>query len=116
MNKKMTRMRRAKKTRSKIKELSIPCLSVHRTPRHIYAQLIMPSGKIGASISTLDSEVKKECVYGGNVKAASVIGKAIALQIKKAGITKISFDRSGFKYHGRIKALADAAREQGLEF
>lgn len=116
MNKKATRIRRAKKTRSKIKELGTPYLSVHRTPRHIYAQLIMPGGKVLAQVSTLQEEVKKECVYGGNVKAAFVVGKIIALQIKKHGINKISFDRSGFKYHGRIKALADAARSQGLEF
>ena len=116
MNKKMTHARRAKKTRSKIKELNAPCLSVHRTPRHIYVQLIMPGGKVAASDSTLNAEIKKEAVYGGNIKAAAAVGKAIALQVKKIGITKVSFDRSGFKYHGRIKALADAARENGLEF
>lgn len=116
MNKNQTRIRRAKKTRSKIKELNVPCLSVHRTPRHIYAQLIMPDGKVVANVSTLNADVKKECVYGGNIKAASIVGKNIALQVKKLGITKIAFDRSGFRYHGRIKALADAAREHGLEF
>jgi len=112
----MARMRRAKKTRAKIKELSVPRLSVHRTPRHIYVQLVMPNGKIAASQSTLNAEVKKECVYGGNIKAAAVVGEAIALQLKNLGIAKVSFDRSGFRYHGRIKALADAARAHGLEF
>lgn len=110
------RLRRAKKTRSKINELSMPRLSVYRTPRHIYAQLIMPGGKIKTSLSTLDADIKKECAFGGNIKAAAVVGKIIALQIKQTGITKLIFDRSGFRYHGRVKALADAAREHGLEF
>lgn len=116
MNKNMARLRRAKRTRCKIKELNMPCLTIHRTPRHIYAQLIIPGGKVVASVSTLDGEVKKECSYGGNVKAAAVVGRIIALRGKNAGITKISFDRSGFRYHGRVKALADSARENGLEF
>ena len=77
----------------------------------------MPNGKVIASISTLDVEIKKDCAYGGNIKAAMIIGKEIALRSMALGITtKIAFDRSGFKYHGRIKALADAARTQGLEF
>lgn len=112
----MTRIRRAKKTRSKIKELEVPYLSVHRTPRHIYAQVIMPGGKVVASVSTLSAEVKKENDFGGNVKAAALVGKAIASIAKEKGVTKLAFDRSGFKYHGRVKALADAARENGLEF
>ncbi|MBU0744779.1 MAG: 50S ribosomal protein L18 [Gammaproteobacteria bacterium] len=116
MNKNVERIRRAKRTRSKIRELNSPRLTVHRTPRHIYAQLIMPDGKVAASASTLKVDIKKECGYGGNIKAATEVGKAIALEIKKIGVTKISFDRSGFRYHGRIKALADAAREHGLEF
>jgi large subunit ribosomal protein L18 len=116
MNNKMARTRRAKKTRAKIKELDMPRLSVHRTPRHIYAQLVMPNGRVVASASTLSAEIKKECAYGGNVKAAAVVGKVISSKIKDLGITKVSFDRSGFKYHGRIKALADSARSQGLEF
>jgi large subunit ribosomal protein L18 len=98
----------------------MPRLSVHRTPRNIYAQLIMPDGKVVASASTLSKElreeIKKECDSGGNVKAAIVIGKTIAAKVKDLGIIKISFDRSGFRYHGRVKALADAARENGLEF
>lgn len=116
MGNKLARIRRAKKTRAKIKELVMPRLSVYRTPRHIYAQLIMPDGKVVASISTLSAEIKKECAYGGNKQAAAAVGKAIGLKLKEQGITQIAFDRSGLRYHGRIKALADAAREQGLEF
>lgn len=116
MYRKETRLRRAKKTRSKISELNMPRLSIYRTPRHIYAQLIMPGGKILASVSTLNSDIKKDCIYGGNVKAAAIVGGVIAMQVKKIGIIKVAFDRSGFKYHGRVKALADAAREHGLEF
>jgi large subunit ribosomal protein L18 len=115
MNKNKTRIRRAKKTRSKISELNMPRLCIYRTPRHIYAQLIMPDGKVEASSSTLNADIKKDCAYGGNIKAAAMVGKTIALQTKKAGIDKVAFDRSGFRYHGRVKALADAAREQGLE-
>ncbi|MDR1012438.1 MAG: 50S ribosomal protein L18 [Coxiellaceae bacterium] len=116
MNKKMLRLRRVKKSRSKIKELVMPRLSVHRTPRHIYAQLIMPDGKVVASMSTLKKNVRKECIYGGNIKAATIVGRILAEDIKKLGITEVAFDRSGFKYHGRIKSLADAARESGLKF
>ena len=116
MDKKQTRMRRAKKTRIKINEMNMPRLSIYRTPKHIYAQLVMPGGKVVASASTLDTDIKKDGIYGGNVKAAALIGKTIALQIKKIGIAKVAFDRSGFRYHGRVKALADAARENGLEF
>ena len=116
MDKKSARMRRAKKARAKIKELCMPRLSVYRTPRHIYAQLITTDGKVLASASTLNADAKKDCVYGGNIQAAALVGKTIALAVKKAGVTQIAFDRSGFRYHGRIKALADAAREHGLEF
>lgn len=116
MDKKLTRVRRAKKTRAKIKELGVPRLCVHRTPRHIYAQLVLSDGAVKASASTLDEAVMKECAYGGNKSAAAVVGKTIAERIKKLGITKVAFDRSGFRYHGRIKSLADAARENGLEF
>jgi len=115
MAKKEARLRRAKKTRCKIRELNVPRLSVYRTPRHIYAQLIMPGGKVAASASTLNADIKKDCEYAGNVKAAAAVGKAIAVQIKKSGVTKVAFDRSGYRYHGRIKALADAVREQGVE-
>lgn len=116
MDKKSARMRRAKKARAKIKELCMPRLSVYRTPRHIYAQLIAVDGKVVASASTLNVDIKKDCSYGGNIQAAALVGKAIALAVKEAGVTQIAFDRSGFRYHGRIKALADAAREHGLEF
>lgn len=116
MNKNATRLRRAKKTRAKIKELQIVRLSVHRTPRHIYAQLIMPDGKVAVTASTVDAEIKKECANGGNVGAAKIVGKYIALRGKAKGITKVAFDRSGFRYHGRILSLADAARASGLEF
>lgn len=116
ISKKQTRLRRAKKTRVKIKELQLPRLSVHRTPRHIYAQLIMPHGKVVSSVSTLDEAVKKECTYGGNIAAAKIVGKHIAERCRALNLVKVAFDRSGFRYHGRIKALADAAREHGLDF
>jgi large subunit ribosomal protein L18 len=116
MNNKKTRLRRSKKTRAKVKELAMPRISVYRTPRHIYVQLVMPDGNIKASASTLGADIKKKHIYGGNVKAATAVGEAIAAKVKELGITKVVFDRSGFKYHGRIKALADAARSQGLEF
>ena len=117
MKKKESRKRRALKTRSRIRLLGVSRLCVHRTPRHIYAQVIAPDGgKVLASASTLDKEVRGGIKYGGNSAAATVVGKAIAERAKKAGVTKVAFDRSGFKYHGRIKALADAARENGMEF
>jgi large subunit ribosomal protein L18 len=116
MDKKLIRQRRATKTRAKIKELNVPYISVHKTPRHIYAQLIMPGGKVLAIASTLDADVKKECGYCGNIKSAAIVGKHIAERVKKLKIKKVAFDRSGFRYHGRIKALADAAREHGLDF
>jgi len=117
MNKKATRIRRTRKTRSKIRELGGVRLCVHRTPRHIYAQIIAASGsEVLASASTLDKGVRADVKSTGNVSAAQEVGKAIAERAKAAGISKVAFDRSGFKYHGRIKALADAARESGLEF
>lgn len=117
MDKKASRQRRARKTRAKIRELGTPRLCVHRTPRHIYAQIIAGTGdKVLASASTLDKELRKELGASGNVAAASVVGKAVAERAKAAGVSTVAFDRSGFKYHGRIKALADAARESGLEF
>ena len=117
MNNVNSRLRRARKTRAKIAELKVTRLSVHRTNTHIYAQIIADSGdKILASASTLEAEVRKSVKNGGNVDAAAVIGKRIAEKAKAAGITTVAFDRSGYKYHGRIKALADAARENGLSF
>ncbi|MDR2877226.1 MAG: 50S ribosomal protein L18 [Chromatiales bacterium] len=118
MDKKQTRLRRGRRTRAKIRELGAHRLTVHRTPRHIYAQVIAPTGsEVVASASTLDAEVKSALEgYTGNAAAAAVVGRKIAERAKAAGLTKIAFDRSGYKYHGRIKALADAAREHGLEF
>ncbi len=117
MDKKITRLRRSKKARAKIREMGMHRLCVHRTPRHIYAQLIAPTGsQVVTSASTLDADVKGALTSTGNVVAATLVGKMIAEKARAAGITKIAFDRSGFKYHGRVKALADAAREHGLEF
>ncbi|MGZ8258611.1 MAG: 50S ribosomal protein L18 [Methylotenera sp.] len=117
MNNVNNRLRRARKTRAKIAELKVTRLSVHRTNTHIYAQIIAESGdKVIASASTVEADVRKNLKNGGNVEAASVIGKLIAEKAIKAGITTVAFDRSGYKYHGRIKALADAARENGLSF
>jgi large subunit ribosomal protein L18 len=111
------RLRRARKTRANIAKQQITRLCVHRTNLHIYAQIIAASGdKVLASASTTEAEVRKKVKNGGNVEAAAVIGKRIAEIAKKAGVTKVAFDRSGYKYHGRIKALADAARENGLSF
>ena len=117
MNNVNSRLRRARKSRAKIAELKVTRLSVHRTNTHIYAQIIAETGdRVLASASTLEAEVRKSVKNGGNVDAAAVIGKRIAEKAKAAGITKVAFDRSGYKYHGRIKALADAARENGLSF
>lgn len=116
-SKKISRLRRARRTRAKISELGAHRLSVHRTPRHIYAQIIAPDGStVIASASTLQKAVKGDLKYTGNVEAAAAVGKLIAQKGKDAGVSRVSFDRSGFKYHGRVKALADAARENGLEF
>ena len=117
MDKKSSRLRRARRTRAKINELAVPRLTIHRTPRHIYAQVIAANGNdVVASVSTVQSGVKGSVKYTGNVDAATAVGKAIAEKSKAAGITSVAFDRSGFRYHGRVKALADAAREGGLEF
>lgn len=117
MDKKNSRIRRAKRTRAKILELGVHRLCIHRTPRHIYAQVIAPgSEKVLASVSTLQADIKSGVKYTGNADAAAMVGKTIAEKAKAAGVTKVAFDRSGFKYHGRVKALADAAREAGLEF
>ena len=117
MNNVNNRLRRARKTRAKIAELKVTRLSVHRTNTHIYAQIIAETGdRVIASASTVEADVRKNIKNGGNVEAAAAIGKLIAEKAKKAGITTVAFDRSGYKYHGRIKALADAARENGLSF
>ena len=117
LDKKQNRLRRARKARAKIRELAVSRLSVHRTPRHIYAQVISPDGsKVIAAASTLQKDIASDAKYTGNAEAASLVGKAIAEKSKSAGVTSVAFDRSGFRYHGRVKALADAAREAGLEF
>ena len=116
MDKKQTRLRRATRSRAKIQELRVLRLSVHRTPRHIYAQILDPSSKVLAVASTLQKELRESLKATGNAAAAAAVGKAIAEKAKAAGITEVAFDRSGFKYHGRVKALADAARENGLQF
>ncbi len=116
-DKKQSRLRRARKTRAKIRILGVSRLSVFRTPRHIYAQVIdADSGKVLASASTVEAEVRKGLKNGGNASAAALVGRRIAEKAKAAGVTQVAFDRSGFKYHGRVKALADAAREHGLTF
>jgi len=117
LNKKETRIRRGRRTRAKIKELEVHRLSVFRTPRHVYAQIIGPDGSTTvASASTLDKVIRSSVRNTGNVEAATAVGKLIGEKGKAAGITRIAFDRSGFRYHGRVKALAEAAREIGLEF
>ncbi len=113
--KKTARIRRAKRTRAKIRELRMNRLCVYRSPRHIYAQVISPSGdQILASASTVEKDARGGNT--GNVDAAGKVGKLIAERAKTAGIEKVAFDRSGYAYHGRVKALAEAAREGGLEF
>jgi large subunit ribosomal protein L18 len=115
MNKNQNRLRRGRKTRAKIRELGVTRLSVHRTAQHIYAQLIAADGgTVIASASSVQADLRKSLKGTGNVAAAEAVGKAIADKAKSAGIEQVAFDRSGFRYHGRIKALADAAREQGL--
>ncbi|MFA5632800.1 MAG: 50S ribosomal protein L18 [Porticoccaceae bacterium] len=114
-DKKQSRLRRALRTRVKIRELGAARLTVHRTPRHIYAQIIAAEGdRVLASASTLDASLRSGAT--GNVEAAKAVGALVAERAKAAGVEKVAFDRSGFKFHGRVKALADAARESGLEF
>lgn len=116
MDKKSARLRRARRTRAKIRELGVYRLTVHRTPRHMYAQVIGPSGsEIVASASTLEASIRQNLKVTSNVDAAKAVGKTIAERTKAAGVNRVAFDRSGFRYHGRVKALADAARENGLE-
>jgi large subunit ribosomal protein L18 len=117
MDKKQTRLRRARKTRAKIAELKMPRLAVHRTNCHIYAQVFSGCGtQVLAAASTNDADVKTKISNGGNVAGAKEVGKLIAERAVKAGVGEVAFDRSGFRYHGRVKALADAAREAGLKF
>ena len=121
MDKKASRMRRARQTRLKIAELGVTRLAVHRTNLHIYASIISGDGaKVIATASTVEAEVKQELAdksgKGGNASAAAAVGKRVAEKAIKAGIETVAFDRAGFRYHGRVKALADAAREAGLKF
>jgi large subunit ribosomal protein L18 len=110
-----SRLRRARRARTKMRELGVNRLSVHRTPRHIYAQVLAPNGdRVLASASTLDESLRSGST--GNVDAAASVGKLVAERAKAAGVEKVAFDRSGYKYHGRVKALADSARENGLDF
>lgn len=117
IQKKVARLRRAKQTRARIGEYRSVRLTVHRSNSHIYAQVIDPTGgRIIASASTLDSELRASVGNGGNVKAAVLVGKRIAEKAREKGIESVAFDRAGYKYHGRVKALAEAARAGGLKF
>ncbi|HJL65903.1 MAG: 50S ribosomal protein L18 [Arenicellales bacterium] len=115
--KKVSRLRRAQKTRANIRVQEVLRLCVFRSPRHIYAQVIgIDGGTVLASASTVDPELRKALGNGGNRDAAKEVGRMIAEKAKAAGVERVAFDRSGYKYHGRVKALADAARENGLQF
>ena len=117
MNKIEARLRRSRKTRVRIALQRATRLVVSRSNCHIYAQIVAPSGdKVLASASTLEADVRKDVKNGGNKAAAAVVGKRIAERAKSLGIESVAFDRSGFRYHGRVQALADAAREHGLKF
>ena len=117
MTKNDNRLRRARRSRAKIRELGIARLTIHRTQRQMYAQIIGPDGgTLVVSASTLQKEVREALDGTGNIAAAAVVGRSIAEKAKAAGVTRVAFDRSGFQYHGRVKALAEAARENGLEF
>ncbi|MGV0954129.1 MAG: 50S ribosomal protein L18 [Fluviibacter sp.] len=116
-DKKQSRLRRARQARARIADLKAVRLSVFRTNQHIYAQVISAcGGKVLAAASTVETEIRKDVPNGGNVAAAQTVGKLVAERARKAGIEVVAFDRSGFKYHGRVKALAEAARENGLKF
>ncbi len=117
MDKKTSRQRRARKTRSNIKQQRVMRLCINRTPQHIYAQIITADGgAVLACASTVEKQFRASGSHGGNIAAAAVVGKLVAERAVAAGVTDVAFDRSGFKYHGRVKALADAAREGGLKF
>ncbi|MCH9671344.1 MAG: 50S ribosomal protein L18 [Gammaproteobacteria bacterium] len=117
MDKRAARLRRARRGRAKIRELGVHRLSITRTPRHIYAQVFEADGSVVvAAASTIDKDLRGEIKNGGNAEAAAAVGQAIANRAKAAGVSRVAFDRSGYQYHGRLKALADAAREHGLEF
>lgn len=115
--KQISRLRRARRGRMHMRKLGVHRLSVHRTPRHIYAQILAPGGeRTLACASTVDAAVRSSIKATGNIEAAAAVGKAIAEKAKSAGIESVAFDRGGFAYHGRVKALAEAAREGGLKF
>jgi len=117
MYKKLGRIKRASKTRKHIQSLLVNRLTIHKTSMHMYAQIVSEDGKKTlASAATTQNEIKSKIAYTGNKDAAALVGKVIAEKALTLGITKVAFDRSGFKYHGRVKALADAAREAGLQF
>jgi large subunit ribosomal protein L18 len=116
MDKTQSRLRRAKQTRVKIAELQVARLAVHRTNTHIYAQVFSPCGTKVLASAEVRAELADKSGKGGNVNAAIAVGKRIAEKAKAAGVESVAFDRSGFRYHGRVKALADAAREAGLKF
>mgnify|MGYP001463902058 FL=1 len=117
MDKKSARLRRATRARKKMQELGANRLVVHRTPRHIYAQLIAPNGsEVLASASTVEKALREQLKTTGNIEAAKMVGKLIAERAIEKGVSNVAFDRSGFRYHGRVAALADAAREAGLQF
>ncbi|MDE3272582.1 50S ribosomal protein L18 [Pseudoalteromonas sp. G4] len=116
MDKKTARLRRAKRTRRNFIEQGVTRLVIHRTPRHIYAQVVNAEGAVVAAASTVEKAISGSIEGTSNVAAAQAVGKAVAERAVEKGIAKLSFDRSGFKYHGRVKALADAAREAGLQF
>ena len=115
--KNLSRLRRARQTRLKIREVGAVRLTVHRTNAHIYAQLTSPAGdKVLAAASTLDQDLRGQVKSGGNRKAAELVGSRIAAKAREKGIEQVAFDRAGYRYHGRVKALADAARAGGLKF
>ncbi|AGY91011.1 50S ribosomal protein L18 [Spiribacter curvatus] len=117
MEKKAARDRRARKARAKMRQLGAVRLTIHRTPRHTYAQIISAdASRTLASASTLEKDMRGSLANGGNVEAAKAVGRAIAERASAAGVTEVAFDRSGFNYHGRVQAIADAAREAGLKF
>jgi large subunit ribosomal protein L18 len=117
MEKKISRLRRAKSTRMHIRKLAVPRLTVHRSGQHIYAQVIAPEGgKVLAAASTVQKTLREGLKGTKNKDAAAAVGKAVAEKARAAGVEAVAFDRSGFRYHGRVKALADAAREAGLKF
>jgi large subunit ribosomal protein L18 len=116
-DKNIARLRRARQTRLKIREVGAARLTVHRSNAHIYAQITSPAGdKVVVSASSLEKDLRGQIKNGGNRKAAEVVGQRIAAKAKEKGIEKVAFDRAGYKYHGRVKALADAARAGGLKF